>query len=179
NVVVVANGDTGPASTPSVDRYDAPPINAFTPAAAGALDRFGQGAAQIPGTDQVLIYGGILAATGTCTRLAQIYDVSANTWTSAASAPMSLCYPSATSIGTSGGNVLVAAGLASSANPSNAQALYSAALNLWSVPSPGLTNARYAGSAVLFDPGGVDKVLMTGGMNPMGTPIVSAEIFTP
>ncbi len=145
----------------TVEVYD-PATGTFTPSAAKMATPRAKHSATLLPNGKVLIAGGMNAMVprirwGSCTSLAELYDLATDTFSSAGAMATVHCGHNAVLL--PNGKVLIVGG-------KDAE-LYDPATNSWS--SAGTMNAAHAGSAILLTDG---KVLLTGSTTP-------AELYDP
>jgi hypothetical protein len=169
---ILVSGGTGPPSLSTAELYDptahqwarAPPMSVPCMFHAAALLDSGK----------VLVTGG-LETSGPVTALptAQVYDLTANTWTSTASG-MSFARASHTETRLQNGTVLVAGGNAALGIPTATSEVYDPGAGTWTTAWMSVTRAHH--TATLLDSG---QVLVAGGTTDGVVAIGSAEIYQP
>jgi N-acetylneuraminic acid mutarotase len=172
-----AHGQVPFAATVLADYHDV--LGTWSAAGSMAVARSNQTATLLSG-GQVLVTGGLSSATSNTSGYlssAELYDPTANTWSSAGSMATARYQQTATLL--PGGKVLVAGGTDSNSNPLSSAELYDPTANTWS-PAAAMTVARDQHTATLL---GTGKVLVVGGVNigtnGMDAALASTELYDP
>ena len=169
NGKVLVSGGLGISSVvlASAELYD-PSTGAWSSAGTLSVARFGHTATVLP-SGKVLVTGGCTASGCSAdTAASELYDPTANTWSSTGSLNTARAYQTAVLLKT--GKVLAIGG----SGGSTSCELYNPSTGMWSYAAS-TSAARYLNTTTLLTDG---KVLVTGGANGK-YPVNSAELYDP
>ncbi len=177
--VLVAGGDTNAGTTNSAEVFD-PDAGTWTPILPMAVSRNSATATLLP-NNKVLVTGGF-DANGVVLPSCELYDPATGQWSLTGSlidarfSHTAILLPT----GPNAGKVLVVGGAGITANLASAE-LYDPATGTWA-PTGALAAARYIHTATLLTaPTGPNygKILVVGGLDDYGNPLMSTELYNP